>query len=64
LTAIALLLSITIVGFFDYYTWLLVPGRLWQWLAWGLWAAAYKQIPPLPRISTPVNVKDLPCPSN
>ncbi len=38
--ALALLLSVTIVGFFDYYTWLLVPGRLWQWLAWGLWAAA------------------------
>ena len=39
-TAISLLLSIIIVGFFDYYTWLLVPGRLWQWLAWGLWAVA------------------------
>lgn len=36
--AFALLLAITVVGFFDYYTWLLVPGRLWQWLAWGLWA--------------------------
>lgn len=42
LSAIALLLSITIVGFFDYYTWLLVPGRLWQWLAWGIWAAVLK----------------------
>jgi O-antigen ligase len=36
--AFALLLAISVVGFFDYYTWLLVPGRLWQWLAWGLWA--------------------------
>lgn len=36
-----LLLGTTIVGFFDYYTWVLVPGRLWQWLAWGLWGAFY-----------------------
>jgi O-antigen ligase len=36
--AFALLTAITVIGFFDYYTWLLVPGRLWQWLAWGLWA--------------------------
>ncbi len=43
LAALTLLLSVTIVGFFDYYTWLLVPGRLWQWLAWGLWAAALTQ---------------------
>jgi O-antigen ligase len=40
MTAAAVLLAVTIVGFFDYYTWLLVPGRLWQWLAWGLLAAA------------------------
>jgi hypothetical protein len=33
----AVLLAITVVGLFDYYTWLLVPGRLWQYLAWGLW---------------------------
>jgi O-antigen ligase len=31
----ALLLAVTVVGFFDYYTWLLAPGRLWQWLTWG-----------------------------
>jgi hypothetical protein len=37
-----LLLAITLVGLFDYYTWLLVPGRLWQWLAWGLWAVAFQ----------------------
>jgi O-antigen ligase len=41
-TAFALLLAITVVGLFDYYTWLLVPGRLWQWTAWGLWAGAHK----------------------
>ena len=34
----ALLLAITVVGFFDYYTWLYAPGRLWQWLAWGIWS--------------------------
>jgi O-antigen ligase len=38
----ALLLAVTVVGFFDYYTWLLAPGRLWQWLAWGLWGAVYR----------------------
>jgi O-antigen ligase len=36
----ALLIAIAVVGLFDYYTWLLVPGRLWQWMAWGLWSAA------------------------
>lgn len=35
---IALLLSVSIAGLFDYYTWLLTPGRLWQWTTWGLWA--------------------------
>lgn len=38
----ALLLALTLVGWFDYYPWLLAPGRLWQWLAWGLWAVAYQ----------------------
>lgn len=38
----ALLAAITAIGFFDYYTWLLVPGRLWQWTAWGLWNVAYQ----------------------
>jgi O-antigen ligase len=35
-----LLLALTVVGFFDYYTWFSTPGRLWQWLAWGLFAVA------------------------
>jgi len=39
--ASALLLALTTVGFFDYYPWLLAPGRLWQYLAWGLWARFY-----------------------
>jgi O-antigen ligase len=38
----ALLLAVSLIGLFDYYTWLLVPGRLWCWLAWGLWAASYR----------------------
>ncbi len=39
-TSVVILLSILIVGFFDYYPWLLEAGRMWQWLAWGLWGAA------------------------
>lgn len=38
--AACLLLTVTVVGFFDYYTWFSTAGRLWQWLAWGLAAAA------------------------
>ena len=41
--AAALLLAVSVVGLFDYYTWLLVPGRLWQWLAWGLLAVAMEK---------------------
>ena len=35
------LLAITIIGFLDYYTWSLAPGRIWFWLVLGLWVAAY-----------------------
>ncbi len=42
--AAALLLVITVVGLFDYYTWLLVPGRLWQWLSWGLLAGSVGKV--------------------
>ncbi len=38
--AFALLLAITVVGFFDYYTWSYSYGRAWQWLGWGLYSAA------------------------
>lgn len=38
----AVLLAVTLVGFFDYYTWLLLPGRIWQFLVWGAWAAVYR----------------------
>lgn len=43
LTAMALLLGIAIIGLFDYYTWLLLPGRLWQWIAWGFWTVALEK---------------------
>ncbi len=38
------LAAVTIVGFFDYYPWLLGPGRLWQWLVWGLWGSLYLNV--------------------
>lgn len=41
LAAIAgVLLVLTIVGFLDYYPWLLPPGRIMQWAAFGLLGAA------------------------
>jgi O-antigen ligase len=40
IVAAGLLLAVTVVGFFDYYTWFSTAGRLWQWLAWGLVALA------------------------
>ncbi|MDP1544577.1 MAG: O-antigen ligase family protein [Anaerolineales bacterium] len=41
--AFALLLAMLVIGLFDYYTWLYTPGRLWQWLAWGMFSAAWKE---------------------
>jgi len=38
--ALALLIVISVVNLFDYYTWMYAPGRLWQWMAWGLYSAA------------------------
>jgi O-antigen ligase len=40
----ALLLAISVVNLFDYYTWMYAPGRLWQWLAWGLYSAVLEQV--------------------
>ena len=40
----SLLLAISVVNLFDYYTWMYAPGRLWQWLAWGLYSAALEQV--------------------
>lgn len=42
-TAMALLISIMVAGLFDYYPWLLDPGRIWQWLGWGLWGLAVER---------------------
>jgi O-antigen ligase len=42
--AFALLLTMTVVGFFDYYTWLNAAGRIWQWLAWGLWSSVSTKV--------------------
>ncbi len=36
--ASAALLALSVLSLFDYYPWMLNPGRIWQWLAWGLWA--------------------------
>ena len=35
---LALLLAISVVSLFDYHTWYYLPGRIWQWLAWGLYS--------------------------
>ena len=43
LGAFSLLFAISVVNVFDYYTWLYAPGRLWQWLAWGLYSMALEQ---------------------
>lgn len=36
------LAAVTLFGLMDAYTWSHPSGRLWQWLVWGLWAAAYR----------------------
>jgi O-antigen ligase len=41
ISATGALAAATLVSFYDYYTWLLTPGRFWQWLVWGLWVACY-----------------------
>ncbi len=38
----AALMALTIISLFDYYPWMLEPGRLWLWLAWGLWGNLYR----------------------
>lgn len=40
----AALLAIIVISFLDYYPWLWNPGRLWQWLLWGLWGAVYMSL--------------------
>lgn len=39
--ASGLLAAVTVVGFFDYYTWTYSSGRLWAWIVLGLWLLAY-----------------------
>jgi O-antigen ligase len=39
----AAMLAISTISLFDYYPWMLNPGRLWQWLVWGLWAMLISQ---------------------
>lgn len=41
--AFSLLLALMVVGTFDYYTWMYAPGRLWQWLGWGLFSTVWKE---------------------
>ncbi|MFN8434407.1 MAG: O-antigen ligase family protein [Anaerolineales bacterium] len=41
--AFSLLFVISVVNLFDYYTWMYAPGRLWQWLAWGLYSASLER---------------------
>jgi len=43
LGAFSLLIAISVVNLFDYYTWMYAPGRLWQWLAWGLYSMTLEQ---------------------
>jgi O-antigen ligase len=42
MASLALLFAISIVSLFDYYTWY-VTGRLWQWLAWGMFSLALQR---------------------
>lgn len=42
LGATALLIGIYAVSLFDYYTWY-VAGRLWHWLAWGIFSVAIQK---------------------
>ena len=38
------LAAVTLFSLFDAYTWSYPSGRLWQWLIWGVWAAAYRGV--------------------
>lgn len=37
----AVVLVMLVVGLFDYYPWLWQSGRIWQWSAWGVFAAVF-----------------------
>lgn len=55
--SLAVMLSLVIVGLFDYYTWLFPSGLIWQWLAWGLWGAAKLQPGTVPASSANIVVE-------
>lgn len=38
--ALVLIIAVAVLGLFDHYLWMLVPGRMLQWLGWGAFAAA------------------------
>jgi O-antigen ligase len=42
----AALAALTVVGFFDYYTWTYSAGRIWAWVVLGLWVGAYCRATP------------------
>ena len=44
LATFALMLALFVVGLFDYYTWSFGAGRLWQWMAWGLFSAGLREM--------------------
>jgi hypothetical protein len=44
LATTALLISISVVSFFDYYPWFYQAGRLWQWSAWALYSIALEKV--------------------
>lgn len=35
------MIVLLVAGLFDYYPWLWQAGRIWQWTAWGLFAATF-----------------------
>jgi putative inorganic carbon (HCO3(-)) transporter len=40
--ASAALAAVSVLGFFDYYTWSYQAGRIWAWLVLGLWIVAWR----------------------
>jgi hypothetical protein len=39
----AALLAMSIIGWMDYYPWLMAPGLIWQFILWGFWSKAFLQ---------------------
>jgi len=37
----AMLAALTVISWFDFYPWFSQPGRLLNWIAWGLWAQTF-----------------------